>query len=94
MILAIEKLSNFLGALVSGVNLSQLMSDAVFEKITRAWYEYLLLVFRCSRLLQTDQPCRLRIDQRLSSGGGGQTQIGITCRRSHLCDLRCQVSRA
>ena len=47
-----------------------------------------------SHRLQTDHPCRLRIDQRLSSGGGGQTQIGITCRRSHLCDLRCQVNRA
>ena len=36
--------------------------------------------FPCSRRPQTDHPCRLRIDQRLSSGGGGQSQIGTTRR--------------
>ena len=49
----------------------------------------------CSRRPQIDRPCRLRIDQRLSSGGGSQSQIGTTCQmikfesaETHLF-LRC-----
>ena len=33
----------------------------------------------CPRRPQIDHPRRLRIDQCLSSGGGGQSQISTTC---------------
>ena len=33
----------------------------------------------CSRRLQIDYQCRLRIDQCLSSADGGQSQSGTTC---------------
>ena len=36
--------------------------------------------FECPRRPQIDHPCRLRIDQCLSSGGGGQSQIGTASR--------------
>lgn len=50
MSVTITKLSNSLGAVVGGVDLSQPMSDAVSEQITRAWREHLLLVFRDQHL--------------------------------------------
>lgn len=50
MSLTITKLSHALGAVVSGVDLAQPMSEVVFEKITQAWREHLLLVFRDQQL--------------------------------------------
>jgi taurine dioxygenase len=50
MSVTITKLSHSLGAVVGGVDLSQPMSDAVFEKVTQAWHEHLLLVFRDQHL--------------------------------------------
>ena len=43
--LSVKKLSDALGAEVSGIDLSKPFSDAVFQQISDAWLEHLLLVF-------------------------------------------------
>src|SRR5512139_1126088 len=45
----ISKLSNALGAEVTGVDLARL-SDSEFDRIEQAWHDHLLLVFRAQNL--------------------------------------------
>jgi taurine dioxygenase len=56
----IRKLSNALGAEVTGVDLRRL-SDAQFDQIRNAWHEHLLLVFRDQAL---DYPDYIRFGER------------------------------
>jgi taurine dioxygenase len=46
MTIEVRKLSNGLGAEVTGIDLRQPPDDCAFAQITQAWHEHLLLVFR------------------------------------------------
>ncbi len=50
MTISITKRSQALGAEIRGVDLSQPVSDALFEEIRTAWYENLVLVFPDQKL--------------------------------------------
>ena len=51
----IKPLSPAIGAEIIGIDLSQLMSDAVFEKVLDTWHQHLVILLRDQHLSEDDQ---------------------------------------
>ncbi len=54
-VLQVRPLSPALGAEILGVDLSQPMSDALFEKILQCWHDNIVVLFRDQHLSEADQ---------------------------------------